>query len=136
MAVCFVAWAVVLSVPAFASPACVTGKPVELHGSEGREEATGRGVAIIALKVLSRLNRKPQQTRIAIQGFGNVGTFAAKFPAISTAMGENKCSNAMATGADYIVSNDSSCLMQVQGLLSRQRSPLKTIHLAEILAQS
>lgn len=67
-------------------------------------------------------------------GFG--GTFAAKFPAISTAMGENKCSNAVATGADYIVSNDSSCLMQVQGLLSRQGSKLKTIHLAEILAQS
>ncbi len=61
------------------SPACVTGKPVDMHGLPGREEATGRGVAIIALKVLSRLNRKPQQTRIAIQGFGNVGTFAAKF---------------------------------------------------------
>ncbi len=67
-------------------------------------------------------------------GFG--GTFAAKFPAISTAMGENKCANAVATGADYIVSNDSSCLMQVQGLLSRKGDKMKTIHLAEILAQS
>ncbi len=67
-------------------------------------------------------------------GFG--GTFAAKFPSISTAMGEVKCASAAETGADYIVSNDSSCLMQVQGLLSRQRSKLKTIHLAEILARS
>lgn len=67
-------------------------------------------------------------------GFG--GTFAAKFPMISTAMGEVKCASAFATGAEYIVSNDSSCLMQVQGLLSRQGSPVKTIHLAEILAQS
>src|SRR5882757_5390216 len=67
-------------------------------------------------------------------GFG--GTFAAKFPMISTAMGEVKCTSAFATGAEYIVSNDSSCLMQVQGLLSRQGSPVKTIHLAEILAQS
>ena len=66
-------------------------------------------------------------------GFG--GTFAAKFPMISTAMGEVKCTNAKATGADYIVSNDSSCLMHLQGLLSRQGSPLKTIHLAEILVQ-
>ncbi|HTH49769.1 MAG TPA: (Fe-S)-binding protein [Candidatus Limnocylindria bacterium] len=66
-------------------------------------------------------------------GFG--GTFAAKFPMISTAMGEVKCTSAAATGADYIVSNDSSCLMQVQGLLSRQGSRQKTIHLAEILAQ-
>jgi L-lactate dehydrogenase complex protein LldE len=67
-------------------------------------------------------------------GFG--GTFAAKFPMISTAMGEVKCASAFATGADYIVSNDSSCLMQVQGLLDRQKHPVKTIHLAEILAQT
>ena len=67
-------------------------------------------------------------------GFG--GTFAAKFPMISTAMGEVKCASAFETGAEYIVSNDSSCLMHVQGLLSRQGSKVKTIHLAEILARS
>jgi glutamate dehydrogenase (NAD(P)+) len=61
------------------SPACVTGKPVELHGLPGREEATGRGVGIITLKLLGRLSRKPKETRVAIQGFGNVGTHAAKF---------------------------------------------------------
>ena len=66
-------------------------------------------------------------------GFG--GTFAAKFPMISTAMGEVKCANAAETGAEYIVSGDSSCLMHIQGLLSRQRSPIKTIHLAEVLNQ-
>ena len=67
-------------------------------------------------------------------GFG--GTFAAKFPMISTAMGEVKCASAFETGAEYIVSNDSSCLMQVQGLLSREGSKMKTIHLAEILVQA
>ena len=67
-------------------------------------------------------------------GFG--GTFAAKFPMISTAMAEVKCASAFETGADYIVSNDSSCLMQIQGLLDRQGSKMKTIHLAEILARS
>jgi glutamate dehydrogenase (NAD(P)+) len=61
------------------SPACVTGKPVELHGLPGREEATGRGVGIITLKLLGRLSRKPKETRVVIQGFGNVGTHAAKF---------------------------------------------------------
>jgi L-lactate dehydrogenase complex protein LldE len=66
-------------------------------------------------------------------GFG--GTFSAKFPALSTAMGEVKCASALETGADYIVSNDLSCLMHQQGLLSRQGSKLKTIHLAEVLAQ-
>ena len=64
-------------------------------------------------------------------GFG--GTFAVKFPMISTAMGEVKCASADQTRADYIVSNDSSCLMHLQGLLSRTGNPMQTIHLAEIL---
>jgi len=64
-------------------------------------------------------------------GFG--GTFAAKFPMISTAMGEVKCASALETRADYIVSNDSSCLMHLQGLIDRQGTPVRTIHLAEIL---
>ena len=64
-------------------------------------------------------------------GFG--GAFAVKFPMISTAMGEVKCASAEETRADYIVSNDSSCLMHLQGLLSRQGNPIRTIHLAEVL---
>lgn len=67
-------------------------------------------------------------------GFG--GTFAAKFPMISTAMGDVRCAAAQETGAEYIVSNDSSCLMHLQGLLDRQGAKLKTIHLAEVLAHS
>ena len=67
-------------------------------------------------------------------GFG--GTFAAKFPMIATAMGEVKRDLAEETGAEYIVSNDSSCLMHIQGVLDRQHSKLKTLHLAEVLAQS
>jgi len=67
-------------------------------------------------------------------GFG--GTFAVKFPMISTAMGETKSASAVETGAEYLVSNDSSCLMHLQGLLSRQKQKLKTIHLAEVLASS
>ncbi|MGO8927090.1 MAG: (Fe-S)-binding protein [Limisphaerales bacterium] len=66
-------------------------------------------------------------------GFG--GTFSAKFPMISTAMGEVKCASALETSAEYIVSCDSSCLMQLQGLIDRQHKPIKTIHLAEILVQ-
>jgi L-lactate dehydrogenase complex protein LldE len=64
-------------------------------------------------------------------GFG--GTFATKFPMISTAMGEVKCASALATGAEYIVSSDASCNMHLQGLADRQRQPLRTIHLAEVL---
>ena len=61
------------------NPACVTGKPVEMYGSPGREEATGRGVGIFTIKMLSRLGRKPQQTRVAVQGFGNVGNHTCRF---------------------------------------------------------
>jgi L-lactate dehydrogenase complex protein LldE len=67
-------------------------------------------------------------------GFG--GTFAVKFPMISTAMGETKSASALQTGAEFLVSNDSSCLMHLQGLLSRQKQKLKTVHLAEVLASS
>lgn len=60
-------------------PAVVTGKPAEMYGAVGREEATGRGVGILAYKLLGNLSRKPQQTRVALQGFGNVGSHAAKY---------------------------------------------------------
>jgi len=61
------------------SPACVTGKPVELYGSPGREEATGRGVYLFTRELLKKLGRDPKQTTVAIQGFGNVGSHAALF---------------------------------------------------------
>ena len=67
-------------------------------------------------------------------GFG--GTFSAKFPAISTAMGEVKCASALETQAEYVVSCDSSCLMQIQGLADKRKLPVKTIHLAEVLVQA
>jgi len=61
------------------NPACITGKPVEDYGAKGREEATGRGVGILSFKMLKRLGRLPKNTRVVIQGFGNVGSHAAKF---------------------------------------------------------
>lgn len=61
-------------------------------------------------------------------GFG--GTFSVKFPAISEAMGQTKCASIVKTGAAYVVSADSSCLMQI----ARQKLPVQTISLAEVLA--
>jgi glutamate dehydrogenase (NAD(P)+) len=61
------------------NPACVTGKPLELHGAEGREEATGRGVVILTVALLEKMKHEIAGTTVAIQGFGNVGSFAAKF---------------------------------------------------------
>lgn len=58
--------------------AVVTGKPLVLGGSLGRTEATGRGVMISALSAMDKLHINPEGATAAIQGFGNVGTYAAK----------------------------------------------------------
>jgi len=60
------------------APGTFTGKPVELGGHEGRAEATGLGVVINTREALKKLKLKPRQTTAIIQGFGNVGKFAAK----------------------------------------------------------
>ncbi len=59
------------------SPACVTGKPLAMGGSQGRNEATGRGVALVTRDTLAALGRRPEGTRVSIHGFGNVGSHAA-----------------------------------------------------------
>jgi glutamate dehydrogenase (NAD(P)+) len=58
--------------------ASVTGKPVEIGGSLGRVDATGRGVAICTLAALEHLGLRPHATRVAVQGFGNVGSVSAR----------------------------------------------------------
>jgi glutamate dehydrogenase (NAD(P)+) len=60
-----------------ATTAVVTGKPIELGGSRGRREATGRGVMICCDKALAKLGMRKEGTRVVIQGFGNVGSMAA-----------------------------------------------------------
>ncbi|MCC6616327.1 MAG: Glu/Leu/Phe/Val dehydrogenase [Anaerolineae bacterium] len=62
----------------YSVPAVVTGKPLNIGGSQGRNEATGRGVIIIMEEALQQLNMYPANTiRVAVQGFGNVGSAAA-----------------------------------------------------------
>lgn len=65
-------------------------------------------------------------------GFG--GTFSVKFDEVSGGMARTKIDSIHRTGADYVVSVDSSCLMQLQGALSRADSRVRCIHLAEVLA--
>ena len=60
------------------NPAVVTGKPLELHGSLGREAATGRGCLFAIREVLHAAGKKLDGTRFAIQGFGNVGSWLAR----------------------------------------------------------
>lgn len=65
-------------------------------------------------------------------GFG--GTFSVKNEAISTAMVDKKTINAIATGAEYIVSTEASCLMNINSYCQKNNLPIKGIHLADILA--
>lgn len=65
-------------------------------------------------------------------GFG--GTFSVKHEAISTAMAEQKVMNALDTGAEYIVSTDSSCLMHQGGFIKKHDVPLKVMHIIDVLA--
>lgn len=65
-------------------------------------------------------------------GFG--GTFAVKFEAISIGMAEQKVENALATGAQYLISTDHSCLMHLQGYIKHKGFSLKALHLADVLA--
>ncbi len=66
-------------------------------------------------------------------GFG--GTFSVKHEAISTAMAEQKVHNALETGAEYIISTDSSCLMHQKGYIQKHKLPIKVMHIADILAK-
>lgn len=65
-------------------------------------------------------------------GFG--GMFSVKNEPVSTAMAAHKVEMALKTGVEYIVSTDSSCLMHMQGYISKHKIPLKTIHIVDILA--
>lgn len=59
------------------TPAVVTGKPIEIGGSLGRPEATGRGVMLVAREMMNRLNKSIAGSTVAVQGMGNVGRVAA-----------------------------------------------------------
>ena len=67
-------------------------------------------------------------------GFG--GTFALKNADVSIAMGSDKARNVLDTGAEVLVAGDNSCLAHIGGVLGRQRSGVRTMHLAEILAST
>lgn len=65
-------------------------------------------------------------------GFG--GTFAVKFEPISIGMAETKIKSAVETGAEYIITTDVSCMMHMQGYIDNQNLPIRTMHIADVLA--
>jgi len=94
-----------------------------------------------------RLKEEPRQLLRAVRGLelieteesesccGFGGLFAVKFPMISTAMVQVKGGALARTGADYVVSSDPSCLLQIGGWLTREGKPILPMHIAEVLAE-
>src|SRR5688572_27698486 len=78
------------------TPACVTGKPISLEGSYGREAATGRGVVYMFREAAPQLDLSPSDSRFVVQGFGNVGSWAAR---IMQALGATMVGVSDASGA-------------------------------------
>src|SRR5215468_2077601 len=95
---------------------------------------------------LLRVGDRPQRLLAAVDGLelvelsapaeccGFGGTFSVKNADTSVAMGNDKVDDVLGTGAEYLASADTSCLMHIGGLMSRRGAPARTIHLAQILA--
>ena len=67
-------------------------------------------------------------------GFG--GTFAVKYSDISTAILEEKVNNIIDSGAEVVTGCDMSCLMNIQGMLSRKKAPVQVMHIAQLLSRN
>lgn len=65
-------------------------------------------------------------------GFG--GTFSAKHPEVSAAMADQKVEQALATGVEYMITTEASCMMNINGYAAKNKKPIKCIHLADVLA--
>lgn len=87
----------------------------------------------LLLSNVKDLKLTEMQANTTCCGFG--GTFMVKFIPVSTAMVEQKVENALKTGASYIVSTEASCLINIKSYIDKHNLPVKTIHIADILAQ-
>jgi len=103
--------------------AVVTGKPINIGGSRGRREATGRGVMIVCDEALKKMNMNRESTRVIVQGFGNVGSNAAKLMAnyghrvVKTKWAKNK-EISFLTGIRIVGMDDVGVVNKITNLIS------------------
>jgi L-lactate dehydrogenase complex protein LldE len=109
------------------------GHSVTYHdGCHGRRELHCTDASVRLLKGVRDLDYRELPAIDECCGFG--GLFSVKYAELSTSMGAAKCGHANSTGAEFLVSGDSSCLMHVGGMLAEKGERLRTMHLAEVLA--
>ncbi|SHJ48894.1 L-lactate dehydrogenase complex protein LldE [Hymenobacter daecheongensis DSM 21074] len=121
----------VLGVPSIAG-ARLAGKYTYHDSCSALRECGIRAAPRQLLDAVQGLERLEMAETETCCGFG--GTFAVKFEAISVAMAEQKVEHALATGADYLISTDTSCLMHLDAYIRREKKPIKTLHVADVLA--
>ena len=85
------------------------------------------------LNSVAALDLQEMENSAQCCGFG--GTFSVKFAEVSSEIGRKKLQAIEQTGAQYVIAADASCLMHLEGLINRQKSQLKTMHIAEVLAR-
>lgn len=113
--------------------ACFPHTVTYLDGCHARRELGSSQAAVALLRAVDGLRYVELPLIEECCGFG--GTFSVKYAALSSSMALAKCANVAATGADVVASSDASCLLHLGGALSRARSPVRAMHLAEILAR-
>ncbi len=111
--------------------ATLRGKATFHDGCHGLRELGIKSAPRALLQNVNGLELIEMDEAESCCGFG--GTFSVKFPQISTTMADVKLHSCQRTGADYVVSCDPSCLMQLQGYFDRQKQPFRCLHLAEVL---
>lgn len=85
------------------------------------------------LRAVREIDLREMEDSTRCCGFG--GMFSVKFPDVSAAIGNDKIEAIRKSGARYVIANDVSCLMHIDGLLKRNHVPVETMHLAELLAR-
>jgi len=120
----------------YAIPAVVTGKPIDIGGSLGRQEATGRGVLIITQETVKYLGLQPESLTVAVQGMGNVGAAAAKLlyeagykiVAVSDITGGVRSDNGLDIPAieKHLCANGTLCGYQAEGVTAFNRDEILT----------
>ncbi|HEV2879499.1 MAG TPA: (Fe-S)-binding protein [Candidatus Eremiobacteraceae bacterium] len=110
------------------------GRVTYLEGCHGKRELGASAAAKTLLKAVRGLDYVELPNIDECCGFG--GTFAVKYPELSVSMGQAKCTSIAQTGASVVSSQDSSCLMHIEGLIrkSQPSTSLQFLHLAQILA--
>jgi L-lactate dehydrogenase complex protein LldE len=112
--------------------ASLTGKATYHDSCAGLRECRIKNEPRTLLQNVAGLEITEMEDVETCCGFG--GTFAVKFEPISVAMAEQKVEHALATGAQYLISTDLSCLMHLQGYIDHKKYSLRTMHIADVLA--